>query len=71
MSVSADIQIAHLEIKVQHLEKQLDQMDAKLDQVIEALSGAKGGWRTLMWLGGAAAAAGGVMSWALTHVRIQ
>jgi hypothetical protein len=29
---------------------------------------AKGGWRTLVFLGGAAASLGGAISWALSHV---
>lgn len=31
---------------------------------------ARGGWRLMMLLGGAAASLGGGISWALTHLRI-
>lgn len=43
--------------------------DAKIDQVLDKLSEAKGGWRTLMWLGGAAGSFGAFLSWAFQHWR--
>ncbi len=42
-------------------------MDAKLDQVLEKLSQAKGGWKLLMAMGGAAATLGAVITWFATH----
>jgi hypothetical protein len=41
--------------------------DEKLDQVLDKLSEAKGGWRLLMGLGGAAATLGGIITWFATH----
>lgn len=41
----------------------------KMDQVLEKLSEAKGGWRVLMLLGGAGAALGGAVTWAVQHFR--
>jgi len=41
--------------------------DEKLDQVLDKLSEAKGGWKLLMALGGAAATLGGVITWFATH----
>jgi hypothetical protein len=45
-------------------QRQLAEMRSELEQ-------AKGGWRTLMWLGGAAMSAGAGISWVLSHVRVQ
>lgn len=39
----------------------------KLDLVLAKLSEAKGGWRTLMALGGAGATLGAGLTWLLTH----
>lgn len=69
------MQIARLEERMQTLARdmesqnaQLDAMSIKLEQVLAALSEARGGWRTLMWLGGAAAAGGSAVTWALNHL---
>ena len=72
------LQIARLEERMATMDRdmraqsiKLDEMRQQLEQVLAALSEAKGGWRTLMLLGGAAASAGGLISWALTHVQIR
>ena len=31
----------------------------------------KGGWRTLVWLGGVAGSAGAAISWAMNHVKVN
>ena len=71
------VQIARLEERIASMDKdmraqtdQIRELKEKLDQVILALSEAKGGWKTLMWLGGAAAAVGALVSRALEHVNI-
>jgi hypothetical protein len=46
----------------------LEKLTSKLDGIENQLAQAKGGWRTLMWLGGAAATLGGVIAGALTHI---
>lgn len=43
------------------------QIDEKLDLVLEKLTEAKGGWKLLMALGGAAATLGAVLSWFASH----
>lgn len=72
------LQIARLEERMavmhrdmQAQQTQLVEMRGQLDQVLAALSEARGGWRTLMWIGGAAAAAGGFVSWFLNHVQLR
>lgn len=71
------LQIARLEERISTIDRdmraqteKLEAMQQQLTQVLEALSEAKGGWRTLMWLGGAAATFGAMVSWMLTHVKL-
>jgi hypothetical protein len=45
----------------------LEKLVIRLEGIEEQLAQAKGGWRTLMWLGGASAGAGGIIAAALTH----
>ncbi len=39
----------------------------KIDQILTAMHEARGGWRTLMMVGGAAGTAGGFITWAMSH----
>ena len=75
---AARINIATLENEMAHMSKQVDdmrqamgEMTQQLQQIQRTLATARGGWQTLMWAGGAAAAAGGVLSWALQHIHIK
>ncbi len=47
----------------------LDTLTAKLEEVNITLTEARGGWRTLMWLGGAASGVGAAFTWVMTHVK--
>ncbi len=40
-----------IEAKVEELEKKVDKMQASLDRIVETLSEAKGGWKTLVAVG--------------------
>jgi len=57
-----DAQIEALERDMQEMKADLRRMFSKLDQISETLSEAKGGWRTLMWVAGCSAAAGGLIA---------
>jgi uncharacterized coiled-coil protein SlyX len=46
----------------------LVKLNAKLDQLSHTMSEAKGGWKTLLWLGGMAATIGGLVTWAASHL---
>ena len=48
--------------KLVALEHRCAAMESKLDDIIETLSEAKGGWRTLLWVGGAAGAIGALVA---------
>lgn len=70
----ARINIGRLQVEVGHLTKSMadlqesnQQLTAKLDQVLLTLSEARGGWKTLMLVGGASTTLGGALAWALQH----
>ena len=70
-------EFGRLEGAVSALKTELDSVkdrqvaiDGKLDQVLEKLSEAKGGWRLLMALGGAAASLGAGLTWVVSHLHI-
>ena len=63
-------EFGRLEQEVKQLVHQMDAMQATLTQINTTLSEARGGWRVLMMVGGAGAAVGGLVSWALQHVRV-
>jgi hypothetical protein len=47
----------------------LGKLTTTVDSINEKLSEAKGGWKLLMLLGGAAATLGGLLAWAVQHVN--
>jgi hypothetical protein len=63
-------EFGRMEQEVKQLTAQVAGMQATLTEINNTLSQAKGGWRTLMLLGGAGAAAGSLVTWALSHVRL-
>ena len=71
------VQIARLEEKfaamrsdMVKMEGQLLDMTNKLDQVLAALSEAKGGWKLMMAIGGAAGALAAGVAWMISHVEV-
>jgi hypothetical protein len=59
--------VAALKTELDSVKDRQVAIDGKLDQVLDKLSEAKGGWRLLMALGGAAATLGGIITWFATH----
>jgi prefoldin subunit 5 len=53
-----DAQIEALQEQIRLLHSDMQQLNAAITQIQQTLSEAKGGWRTLMWVGGAGAAVG-------------
>ena len=47
------------------------QMQADLRIILTLLEQSKGGWRTMMWLGGAGASMGVGVSWLISHWPIK
>jgi predicted secreted protein len=44
-------------------------MTARIEAINVTLSEAKGGWRTLMYVGGAAGSIGAGISWIISHIK--
>lgn len=51
------------------MERSQEALSVKLDEVLTAMHEARGGWRTVMLLGGTAATMGGAVSWFITHFK--
>ena len=59
--------VVALKTELDSVKVKQSQMDEKIDLVLAALSEAKGGWRLMMALGGAAAALGAALTWFASH----
>lgn len=64
-------QVQALQGQVADIKAKQAAMDAKLDLVLDKLSEARGGWKTLMVLGGAASTLGAGVTWALQHLHLK
>lgn len=51
--------------------KALAGLAKELTDIKTTLAEAKGGWKTLLWIGGASASAAGAVSWILQHLTIR
>ncbi len=60
-----------LEQQVQQLTKDVEDMQADIKVIKGLLEQAAGGWKTLMIVGGAAAAFASALSWAFQHVNLK
>ena len=72
----AHVDIAVLKTIVEGQAKQIDalilqlrEVNTKLGQIETTLSEARGGWRTLMLVGGAGASLGGLLTWFAQHFK--
>lgn len=64
-------QVARLDERIKTMERDMREMSDKLDEVLKTLQEARGGWRTLMWLSGAASALGGAIVWLLSNFQLK
>lgn len=60
-------EVAYLKAGMADLKATNAQQNAKLDKIVSAMDEARGGWRLLLLLGGAAGTAGGALGWLLSH----
>lgn len=60
--------VGHLQLQLNEIKARQQLIDSKLDLVVNQLSEAKGGWRTLMLVGGAFSTIGAAVSWAAQHL---
>lgn len=79
MTVTEDsVQIARLEERMRSMDadmkaqtEALSALQQQMELVLQKLNEAKGGWRLLMYLGGAAATLGASLSWLASHVQVK
>lgn len=60
--------VAALQTQIAQITERQSRIDGKLDTVISELSQAKGGWRVMMLIGGAASSIGAGFTWVLQHL---
>ena len=65
-----DAQIEALKLQVNRMYDDMQQMMGQLTTIQQTLSEAKGGWKTLMWVGGLSAVLGGVVAKVITWLQI-
>ncbi len=51
----------------EEMRRSQEALSKKLDAVLTVMSEARGGWRTLMVIGGASGSVGAVLAWAFSH----
>lgn len=56
-----------LEARVDHLEGMVRDMSEDIRAMRDILEQSKGGWRVMVFLGSAAATAGGLVAWVVQH----
>ena len=57
-----------LEADVKHLQKSVEELQADIRAMRDLLEQSKGGWRTLVFLGGAASTLGAFASWLVNNI---
>ena len=60
-----------LEEQVKRLIKDVDSLTENVQAMRDLMEQSKGGWRTLVWLGGVAGSAGAAISWAMDYVKVN
>lgn len=63
------VEVSYLKVAVSDLRATNTLQNEKLDKVLAQLAEARGGWRTLMLIGGAAGSIGSAITWALQHMK--
>jgi len=63
------VEVAYMKAAIARLDASTHELDQKLDMVLNQLAQARGGWRTLMLIGGAAGTLGSGITWLVSQVR--
>lgn len=63
------VEVSYLKLAVADLRATNTVQNEKLDKVLAQLAEARGGWRTLMLIGGAAGSIGSGITWLLSHMK--
>jgi prefoldin subunit 5 len=61
-------EIKHLQQDMDKLVQDMDQVKNTLAEIQKTLSEAKGGWRVLMYFGGAGCVVGGALTWVVDRM---
>lgn len=61
--------VAGMQAQMLEFKHQQTVMDAKIDMILDKLSEARGGWRTLMLVGGAIGTLSAAVTWAASHIK--
>lgn len=64
-----ETEMGHMKSAIADLKFSNARQTEKIDLILTAMHEARGGWRTLLLMGGAAGTAGGFLTWALSHWR--
>jgi len=62
-----EVEWKHMKATVEDLKFSNARQEATLNELLRTMHEAKGGWRVLLAMGGAAGTVGAVISWALSH----
>lgn len=63
------VEVAYMKAAITRLDDSNSELQQKLDKVLAQLAEARGGWRTLMLLGGAAGSIGGGLTWLISQLK--
>lgn len=65
------IEYGKLLAQVEHLTDKVDSMEKNVQAMRDLMERSKGGWRTLVWLGGVAGSVGAIAAWVISHVKVS
>lgn len=60
-------EMTHMKAAMEDLKFSNARQDSKLDTVLQTMHEARGSWRTLLLMGGAAGSLGGLVTWIFSH----
>jgi hypothetical protein len=62
-------EFAHMKATLDDVKYANQRQSDQIDKILQAMNEARGGWRTLLMIGGAAGTVGGFVTWAVSHWR--
>lgn len=69
MSEISPQEFGRLQATVDTLESDMAEMKADVRVIRDAITEARGGWKTLLMIGGTAASVGAAVSWVIEHIN--
>lgn len=62
-----ETEMKHMKAAMEDLKHSNARQDSKLDTMLQTMHEARGSWRTLLLMGGAAGSLGGLVTWVASH----